>query len=84
MTRKDTVRMEVIANRYWMPLLTLTLVKAMLSKLIRYRSRNDIMVDLDKDTNEAEALMDIFDEIGEFDYDPITRHCFQVRNIPKE
>lgn len=55
----------------------------MLSKLVRYKNRNDIMVDLDKDTNEAEALMDIFDELWEFDYDPITRHCFQVRNIPK-
>jgi len=41
------------------------------------------MTDLDRDENEAQALMDILDEMGEFDYDPMTGHCFQVRNVPK-
>lgn len=55
----------------------------MLSKLIRYENRNQILTDLDRDENEAQALMDILDEMGPFDYDHITRHCFQVR-IPQK
>lgn len=45
-------------------------------KLKSYNSLNEIFVDLDLEENEMEALRDIFEKYGKFQYDEETHHIF--------
>lgn len=53
----------------------------MLNPLKSYKNRNDIFTDLDLSENEMQAVYDIFEQYGPFDYDHITRHCFLAKPI---
>jgi len=48
----------------------------MLQPLKSYKTRNDIFTDLDLEENEMQALTDIFEDYGEFDYDKKEHHCY--------
>lgn len=41
-----------------------------------YHNKNDIFTDLSIEKNEMDALIDIFEDYGEFEYDYETKHCF--------
>lgn len=48
----------------------------MLVPLKLYSSRNEIFTDLDLEETVMQALTDIFEDYGEFEYDEETKHCF--------
>lgn len=48
----------------------------MLVPLKFYHSRNDIFTDLDIEETVMQALIDIFEDYGEFEYDEETKHCY--------
>ena len=48
----------------------------MLQPLKSYSNRNEIFTDLDLEETEMQALIDIFEDYGKFEYEKETRHCF--------
>lgn len=48
----------------------------MLTPLKLYQSRNEIFTDLDLEENEMQALIDLFQDYWEFEYDEETKHCY--------
>lgn len=48
----------------------------MLQPLKLYKSRNEIFTDLDLEETVMQALMDIFEDYGEFEYDEEQKHCY--------
>ena len=54
----------------------------MLNPLKLYKNRNDIFTDLSLEKNEMDALIDIFEDYGEFEYDSETRHCYTKKPGP--
>lgn len=51
----------------------------MLKPLKSYKNRNDIFVDLDLIENEMQALLDIFEDYWEFQYDEPELHCYMPK-----
>ncbi len=47
-----------------------------------YSSRNEIFTDLDLEETVMQALMDIFEDYGKFEYDEETRHCYTPKPSP--
>ena len=47
-----------------------------MNQLKSYNTRNEIFLDLSLDKNEMDALIDIFEDYGKFEYDPETKHVF--------
>ena len=48
----------------------------MLKPLKSYNSRNEIFTDLDLEETLMQALIDIFEDYGKFQYEEETKHCF--------
>ena len=45
-----------------------------------YSSRNEIFTDLDLEETVMQALMDIFEDYGKFEYDEETKHCYTLKS----
>lgn len=54
----------------------------MLPPLKSYKTKESIFTDLDLEENEMQALYDIFEDHGEFQYDIDTKHIFTKKPSP--